>query len=74
MYSRIVADKAIEFPPSVDRATKDLITNLLLRDPDRRFGGKKVMDHPYFSGVNWQELVNLHYPAPFRPGLVKFCQ
>jgi serine/threonine protein kinase len=73
MYSRIVADKAIEFPPSVDRTTKDLITNLLLRDPDRRLNEKKVMNHPYFSGVNWQELVNLHYPAPFRPGLVHLC-
>lgn len=56
--ANIVA-RALEFPkePSVPGNAKDLITQLLVKDPARRMGStmgaSPVKHHPFFQGVNW---------------------
>ncbi|XP_022730194.1 serine/threonine-protein kinase D6PKL2-like [Durio zibethinus] len=56
--ANIVA-RALEFPkePAVPAAAKDLISQLLVKDPGRRLGStmgaSAIKHHPFFQGVNW---------------------
>ncbi|KAL8130090.1 hypothetical protein V2J09_019245 [Rumex salicifolius] len=68
--ANIVA-RALEFPkePSVPGSAKDLISQLLVKDPDRRLGTRMgagpIKRHPFFQGVNWALLRCT--PPPFVP-------
>ncbi|XP_074289133.1 protein kinase G11A [Silene latifolia] len=56
--ANIVA-RALEFPkePSIPSSAKELISQLLAKDPTRRLGSlmgaTPVKQHPFFNGVNW---------------------
>lgn len=56
--ANIVA-RALEFPkePVIPANAKDLITQLLVKDPARRMGStmgaSAIKHHPFFQGVNW---------------------
>ncbi|KAL0370172.1 UNVERIFIED_CONTAM: Serine/threonine-protein kinase KIPK2 [Sesamum angustifolium] len=56
--TNIVA-RALEFPkdPSIPGPAKDLISQLLVKDPARRLGStlgaSAIKHHPFFHGVNW---------------------
>lgn len=56
--ANIVA-RALEFPrePAIPAAAKDLISKLLVKDPDERLGSTMgasvIKHHPFFNGVNW---------------------
>jgi serine/threonine protein kinase len=47
---------------------KDLIKKLLCRDPKKRLGSSKdseeLKEHPFFAGVNWQDVFNRKLPMP----------
>lgn len=68
--ANIVA-RALEFPkePGVPAPAKDLISQLLAKDPCRRMGSTKgasaVKQHAFFQGVNWA-LLRCNSP-PFVP-------
>lgn len=45
---------------------------LLIKDPSRRLGGgpndaKDIMNHAFFSCINWTDLVQKKIPPPFKP-------
>ncbi|PON46405.1 Serine/threonine protein kinase [Parasponia andersonii] len=73
--ANIVA-RALEFPkePSVPGPAKDLITQLLVKDPTRRMGSTMgataIKHHPFFHGVNWALLRCA--PPPYVPRPVKY--
>ncbi|CAI9105573.1 OLC1v1004521C1 [Oldenlandia corymbosa var. corymbosa] len=56
--ANIVA-RALEFPkePTIPAGAKDLISQLLVKDPARRLGStmgaSAIKHHPFFHGVNW---------------------
>jgi 3-phosphoinositide dependent protein kinase-1 len=59
-----------KFPPDFDPEAKDLIENLLQKDPMKRLGGgptgsgkdyKALKKHPLFAGIDWK---NLHRMKP----------
>ncbi|CAN1780922.1 Serine/threonine-protein kinase D6PKL2 [Linum perenne] len=66
-----VVARALEFPkePAVPGAAKDLISQLLVKDPTRRLGSTlgamAIKHHPFFDGVNWA-LLRCRKP-PFVP-------
>ncbi|KAF9596988.1 hypothetical protein IFM89_014702 [Coptis chinensis] len=71
--ANIVA-RALEFPkePSVGSSIKDLITQLLIKDPARRMGSTMgataIKHHSFFQGVNWALLrctTPPYVPPPF---------
>ncbi|KAK9280052.1 hypothetical protein L1049_013737 [Liquidambar formosana] len=68
--ANIVA-RALEFPkePTMPAAAKDLISQLLVKDPARRLGStmgaSAIRHHPFFQGVNWALLRCT--PPPFKP-------
>ncbi|KDP34711.1 hypothetical protein JCGZ_10916 [Jatropha curcas] len=71
--ANIVA-RALEFPkePAVPATAKDLISQLLAKDPARRLGStmgaSAIKHHPFFQGVNWALLRCTpppYVPSPF---------
>ncbi|CAH9138127.1 unnamed protein product [Cuscuta epithymum] len=68
--ANIVA-RALEFPkePVIPAAAKDLISQLLVKDPARRMGSTMgataIKHHPFFQGVNWALLRCT--PPPYVP-------
>ncbi|XP_010242615.1 PREDICTED: serine/threonine-protein kinase D6PK-like [Nelumbo nucifera] len=71
--ANIVA-RALEFPkePAIPAPAKDLITQLLVKDPARRLGSTMgataIKRHQFFQGVNWALLRCTpppHIPPPF---------
>ncbi|KAJ3268592.1 Serine/threonine kinase [Terramyces sp. JEL0728] len=60
------------FPESLDRATVDVIQRLLNKDAAKRLGGgptdaDEIKAHPYFKGINWNDVYNLKIPPPYLP-------
>ncbi|KAE8693023.1 putative Serine/threonine protein kinase [Hibiscus syriacus] len=76
--ANIVA-RAIEFPkePEVLAAAKDLMSQLLVKDPARRLGStmgaSAIKHHPFFQGIKWALLrctTPPYVPPPFRREVV----
>ncbi|CAG8541479.1 11750_t:CDS:10 [Ambispora leptoticha] len=44
---------------------RDLISKLLTREPEKRLTGAEVKAHPFFNGINWENIRNQR--APFVP-------
>jgi len=62
-------------PNSFSENAKDLISNLLVLDPQKRIGSRvrrghlDVMDHPWFASINFRCLQRMEIPAPWVPEL-----
>ncbi|XP_040993314.1 serine/threonine-protein kinase D6PK [Juglans microcarpa x Juglans regia] len=79
--ANIVA-RALEFPkePVVPASAKDLISQLLAKDPVRRLGNtmgaSAIKHHPFFQGVNWALLrctAPPFVPPPFTREVDESC-
>lgn len=61
----------LAFPPNVSDAGKSFVLSLLNRDPVRRLGSTagalEVQQHPFFCGVDWDELREKKTPVPIKP-------
>lgn len=62
----------VKFPKALSSNAKDLLSRLLVKDPAQRLGGgpddaQEIMVHPFFSSINWTDLVAKRIPAPFLP-------
>uniref|UniRef100_A0A1A9WI21 non-specific serine/threonine protein kinase n=1 Tax=Glossina brevipalpis TaxID=37001 RepID=A0A1A9WI21_9MUSC len=61
-------------PPTLGETVKDFILKMLHKDPKKRLGGNKkcasdIKNHPFFRGINWNELKTKRLKAPFKPTL-----
>jgi serine/threonine protein kinase len=66
--------KKITIPEFITDEAKDLISNLLIPNPKKRLGygpdgAKKIKEHPYFEGINWDDAWNKKLEPPFVPNL-----
>ena len=66
--------KKITLPEFVTSEAKDLISQLLVPNPKKRLGygldgAKKIKEHPYFEGINWEDAWNRKLQPPFVPQL-----
>ena len=66
--------KKITLPEFVTSEAKDLISQLLVPNPKKRLGygldgAKKIKEHPYFDGINWEDAWNRKLQPPFVPQL-----
>ena len=50
---------------------KDLISNLLIKEPENRIGSDggidQILQHPWFSDIDVNKLLNKELPPPFIP-------
>lgn len=62
----------IRFPRSLGPEARGLLAGLLKKDPKQRLGGgpgdaREVMEHRFFAGIDWQDVVQRKLVPPFRP-------
>uniref|UniRef100_A0A1A9Z7G5 non-specific serine/threonine protein kinase n=1 Tax=Glossina pallidipes TaxID=7398 RepID=A0A1A9Z7G5_GLOPL len=62
------------FPRTLGKTAKDFILGMLKKDPTKRLNGNKkcaedIKSHPFFHGINWNDLQNKRLKAPFQPQL-----
>ncbi|KAI9009529.1 kinase-like domain-containing protein [Gaertneriomyces semiglobifer] len=71
MYKKILTEE-LRFPEDVSPAAKDLLRQLLNRDPLKRLGANgadEIKRHAFFADLNWARLLARKYPPPFRPNV-----
>ena len=73
MFRLIVTEKP-HFPRLIVGEARDLLNQLLMKNPDRRLGGgpadaEDIMYHPFFANINWLDLDRKRLVPPFKPEL-----
>ncbi|XP_044527084.1 RAC-beta serine/threonine-protein kinase isoform X3 [Gracilinanus agilis] len=68
----LILMEEIRFPRTLSPEAKSLLAGLLKKDPKQRLGGgprdaKEVMEHRFFSAINWQDVLQKKLPPPFKP-------
>ena len=68
---------APKYPPHLSKNARELLENLLKKDPAKRLGTTKdaedIKAHAWFYGVNWRALEKKQYEAPFTPKVNGDC-
>lgn len=62
----------LKYPPYISPLCKDLLTKLFNKEPNKRLGGSEkdateVMEHAWFSKIDWVALENKSLKAVFKP-------
>ena len=67
-FYKILASQNLTFPPYVnDEIFKDLVKKLLIKDPNKRITQySKIRNHQYFKDFDWERLLCLNLPAPYK--------
>lgn len=66
LYSNITQTNLM-FPGYFSESLKNLLKNLLCRDPKKRIGvydKKEIMKHEFFKGINWESLAKKDIQPP----------
>jgi serine/threonine protein kinase len=69
MYE-LILNKPLTFPDHVSPDARDLLTQLLQRDENKRLtDGFKVRAHPFFKDIDWEKLNRREYVPEFIPDI-----
>ncbi|KAG5276892.1 hypothetical protein AALO_G00110960 [Alosa alosa] len=68
----LILMEEIRFPRTLGPEAKALLSGLLHKDPKQRLGGgpddaKEIMQHTFFSGIQWQDVYGKKLDPPFKP-------
>lgn len=66
MYQKIL-NAQLTFPSSMSSQAQSLLEGLLTRDSEARLSGDGVKKHPFFKGINWDDLEAKKIDAPWKP-------
>ncbi|KAK2750442.1 serine/threonine protein kinase, AGC [Myotisia sp. PD_48] len=71
IYEQIVEGK-LRFPKDMPQTAKDIVRALCKVNPSERLGyisggTKRIMDHPFFEGINWDGLYRRTVKGPIVP-------
>ncbi|EAS31296.3 AGC/PKA protein kinase [Coccidioides immitis RS] len=71
IYEQIVEGR-LRFPSHVTPEARDIISALCKTNPSERLGyisggTKRVKEHPFFKGINWDDLYHRRIPGPIIP-------
>ncbi|KAI3642421.1 hypothetical protein MP228_011976 [Amoeboaphelidium protococcarum] len=67
-----ILQEEVQFPPNLNKDAVSILTQLLVKDPTKRLGASQadaadIKAHPYFAGVNWEDMLAKKIPPPFIP-------
>lgn len=71
IFDAILEDEPL-YPIHMARDQVSILQKLLTRDPERRLGSgeedaEEIKRHPFFRGINWDDMFNKRVPPPFYP-------
>lgn len=69
---RMTLTMNVELPDTFSQELRNLLEGLLQREVDNRLGCKgrgseELKEHPFFRGVDWNQVYQLKYPPPLIP-------
>ncbi|KAK6461456.1 elongation factor 2 [Scheffersomyces coipomensis] len=69
-----ITNDDVKYPIYLSRQTVLVLQGLLTKDPSQRLGSGErdaleIMEHEYFSDVNFDDVLNMRIPVPFLPEL-----
>jgi RAC serine/threonine-protein kinase len=72
-----IVHKPINFPETLSPKAQNILKSLLEREFMKRLGsgpkdGEEIMDHEFFSDMDWKKLLKKEIQAPFVPQVVRF--
>mmetsp|Transcript_11724 Transcript_11724/g.10357 ORF Transcript_11724/g.10357 Transcript_11724/m.10357 type:complete len:259 (+) Transcript_11724:174-950(+) len=68
LYDNILNCK-INWPRNIDKISKDLILNILVVEPEMRYGLEEIKQHMFFVDTDWEMLKDKKIDPPFTPEL-----
>nr|QWX95814.1 SGK-related kinase [Strongyloides stercoralis] len=72
MYNNVV-NEPLYIPATGSAISKNILTNLLQKNPSQRLGAKKdfeeIKNHPFFMPIDWDKLLEREIKAPYIPKL-----
>jgi len=69
MYRKIISE-TLTFPAFVTEEARSLLSQLLERDPEKRLADPNLIKrHPFFAGIDWEELFQKKIRPPFTPAV-----
>jgi serine/threonine protein kinase len=72
-----IVNQDLELPKNISKEAKDLLKKLLHKSPSKRLGAMRgaseIKAHPWFKGVNWQDVYDrkVEPPIPYLKRKVK---
>ncbi|ORY97646.1 kinase-like domain-containing protein [Syncephalastrum racemosum] len=74
IFNAIINDEIL-YPLTMSKNSISLCSELLVRDPTRRLGASEadaedIKAHPFFKGIDWDNLLNKETSPPFYPTVV----
>jgi len=71
----LILMEEVRFPKTISAEAKDLLSGLLVKDPENRLGGgvedaRDIMNHAFFANINWTDLEKRRVTPPFKPQVV----
>lgn len=68
----LILMEEVRFPRNISPEARNLLSGLLAKSPAQRLGGcredvQAIQAHPFFSSINWTDLVKKKIPPPFKP-------
>jgi serine/threonine protein kinase len=72
VYDSVLSDAEPNYPDSLPEKSVDILRGLLARDPQQRLGSGpagavRVMQHPYFEGISWDDVAEKKIEPSFIP-------
>ncbi|GAA5799034.1 hypothetical protein HPULCUR_004443 [Helicostylum pulchrum] len=73
IFDAILEDEIL-YPVNMSRDSVSICQRLLTRDPKKRLGAgpsdaAEIKEHPFFRGVNWDDMLAKRVPPPFCPSI-----
>ncbi|CAG8437090.1 2387_t:CDS:10 [Funneliformis caledonium] len=73
IFDAILEDEIL-YPINMSRDSVSILQKLLTRDPEKRLGSGRgdaedIKRHPFFKGVNWDDMLAKKVPPPFYPSI-----
>merc|ERR1711963_1098043 len=72
MMFRLIVTEKVKYPKSFSSEAREIISKLLVKNPDRLGSvndAEELMEHPFFSVINWTDLKKKRIMPPFLPEL-----
>lgn len=70
----LILMEELRFPRTLSEDAKSVLRGLLMKNPKQRLGGgeddmEEIKQHPFFSFINWQDLVDRKITPPWKPDI-----
>lgn len=68
----LILNGNLRYPSKLSPPAKDLLSGLLVKDPNRRLGGgpddwREIQVHEFFKSIDWEKLYRKEIEPPFKP-------